>query len=73
MSMEVHISWADSTHLVGRLHWAERSAAVSFEYAPDWLGRANAFAIDPTSLPLGPGAFHGQSPFGGIQDCGPDR
>ncbi len=73
MSVEVHIEWENATHLVGRLHTAERSPAVSFEYAPEWLGRAGAFAIDPTSLPLRPGAHHSAALFSAIQDCGPDR
>ena len=49
MSVEVHIEWGDETHIVGRLHAAERSAAVSFEYAAEWLNRADAFAIDPNA------------------------
>ena len=73
MSVEVHIEWAGETHLVGRLHTAERSPAVSFEYVPAWLGRAGAFAIDPTSLPLRPGPHHSPALFGAMQDCGPDR
>ncbi|MEO6971702.1 MAG: type II toxin-antitoxin system HipA family toxin [Chthoniobacterales bacterium] len=73
MSVEVHIEWAGETHFVGRLHPAERSPAVSFEYAPDWLGRAGAFAIDPTALPLRSGAHHSLALFGAMQDCGPDR
>lgn len=73
MSIEVHIDWDGGTHFVGRLHTAERSPAVSFEYAPEWLGRADAFAIDPTSLPLRPGAHHAPVLFGAMQDCGPDR
>jgi serine/threonine-protein kinase HipA len=73
MSLEVHIDWRGQTRLVGRLHAAERGAAVSFEYAPEWLQRADAFAIDPTSLPLQRGAHHGGALFGAIQDCGPDR
>jgi len=52
MSLEVHIDWNGQTHLVGRLHATERGASVSFEYALEWLQRADAFAIDPTSLPL---------------------
>ena len=31
MSIEVHIDWQGTTHLVGRLHTAERSPAVTFE------------------------------------------
>src|SRR5664280_2860301 len=73
MSIEVHIDWQGSSHLVGRLDVAERSASVSFEYAPEWLQRDGAFAIDPTSLPLQRGAHHGAALFGAIQDCGPDR
>jgi serine/threonine-protein kinase HipA len=73
MSFEVHIDWQGHTWLVGRLHAAERGASVSFEYATEWLQRDDAFAIDPTSLPLQRGALHGAGLFGAIQDCGPDR
>jgi serine/threonine-protein kinase HipA len=73
MSLEVHIDWQEQTHLVGRLHAAERGASVSFEYATEWLQRDGAFAIDPTSLPLQRSAHHGATLFGAIQDCGPDR
>ena len=73
MSWEVHIEWQDETHFVGRLHAAEHGPAVSFEYAAEWLNRAGAFAIDPTSLPLRPGPQHGRTLFGTMLDCGPDR
>ncbi len=73
MSIEVHIDWQGTTHLVGRLHAAERNAAVTFEYAREWLARTGSFSIDPTALPLGPGPVHGASLFGAMQDCGPDR
>src|SRR5438552_14648402 len=73
MSLEVHIDWQGQTRLVGQLHAAERGASVSFEYALAWLQSADAFAIDPTSLPLQRGAHHGAGLFGAIQDCGPDR
>ena len=73
MSIEVHIDRQRQTHLVGRLYTVERSAAVTFEYAPEWLSRAGAFAIDPTSLPLRPGPHHSAALFGALQDCGPDR
>jgi serine/threonine-protein kinase HipA len=73
MSVEVHVEWAGETHLVGRIHTAGRAQAVSFEYVADWLGRADAFAIDPISLPLRPGAHHSSILFGAMQDCGPDR
>jgi len=73
MSLEVHVAWQGEGCLVGRLDAAERSASVSFEYAPEWLGRDEAFAIDPTTLPLQRGVQHGKALFGAIQDCGPDR
>jgi serine/threonine-protein kinase HipA len=73
MSLEVHIDWRGQTCLVGRLHAAERGPAVSFEYAPEWLKRADAFPIDSTSLPLQTGAQHSSVLFGALQDCGPDR
>ena len=59
--------------LVGRLHAAERGPTVSFEYASAWLQRSDCFAIDPTSLPLGPGPRHSTTLFGALLDCGPDR
>jgi serine/threonine-protein kinase HipA len=73
VSVEIHVDWQGETHLVGRLHTAERNPAVSFEYSSEWLSRAGAFAIDPTSLPLRPGAQHSPALFGAIHDCGPDR
>ncbi len=73
MSVEVHIEWHGETRLVGRLHTAGRSSAVSFEYTSEWLGRADAFAIDPTALPLRAGPHHSPQLFGAMQDCGPDR
>jgi serine/threonine-protein kinase HipA len=72
MSLEVHIEWEAETHLVGRLHSSPRRPDVSFEYAAGWLSRADAFAIDPTSLPLRSGAYHGSNLFGALHDCGPD-
>src|SRR6266853_2966451 len=73
MSLEVQIDWRGQTCLAGRLHAADRGASVSFEYDLAWLQRDDAFAIDPTSLPLQRGAHHGAALSGAIQDCGPDR
>jgi serine/threonine-protein kinase HipA len=73
MSVEVHIEWEGETHFVGRLYTTARSPAVSFEYLAEWLARPDAFAIDPTSLPLRSGAHHGPTLFSAMQDCGPDR
>ena len=73
MSWEVHIDWGGKTWLAGRLHATGRGPAVAFEYAPEWLKRADAFPIDPTSLPLQTGVQHSPVLFGALQDCGPDR
>ena len=73
MTTEVHIDWRGETHFVGRLHMADRGQAVTFEYASEWLERADAFSIDPTALPLRLGAYHSAALFGAFQDCGPDR
>ena len=73
MTCEVHIDWQGQSHFVGRLFSAEHNAAVSFEYSREWLSRPGAFAIDPTALPLQPGAQHSSALFGAVQDCGPDR
>lgn len=73
MSLEVHIDWNGQSHLIGRIHGAEQGSSVSFEYETEWLQRVDAFAIDPTSLPLQRGTHHGRMLFGAIQDCGPDR
>jgi serine/threonine-protein kinase HipA len=73
MSIEVHIDWQGTTHLVGRLYTVERSPAVTFEYDREWLARADTFSIDPTGLPLGNRPIHGAALFGAMQDCGPDR
>ncbi len=59
--------------MVGVLHSATRGSSVTFEYVPEWLARPQAFAIDPTNLPLRPGPHHGTALFGAFQDCGPDR
>lgn len=73
MSWEVHLDWQGQACLAGRLHADARGSSVAFEYAPVWLQRPDAFAIDPTSLPLRPGVQHSPALFGALQDCGPDR
>ncbi len=73
MTVEVHLDWSGRTHFVGRLFPSIQSQAVSFEYATEWLTRADSFAIDPTSMPLQRGPLHSSFLFGCIQDCGPDR
>jgi serine/threonine-protein kinase HipA len=73
MSVEVHIDWRGEMLPVGVLYPAQRNAAVTFEYLAEWLQRDDAFAIDPTSLPLRTGLHHASELFGVFQDCGPDR
>lgn len=73
MTTEVHIDWQGVTHLAGRLHTPERGASASFEYAADWLARADAFALDPTGLPLQRAVHHVAALPGVFQDAGPDR
>jgi serine/threonine-protein kinase HipA len=73
MSIEVHIDWEGNTHLVGLVRPAARGSTVTFEYDRAWLTRPQAFAIDPTNLPLRPGPHHSPMLFGALQDCGPDR
>lgn len=73
MNVEVHIDWQGETCLAGRLYPAGRGSGVTFEYERGWLARPDAFALDPTALPLQRNAHHGTALFGALQDCGPDR
>lgn len=73
MTTEVHIDWQGTTHLAGRLHTPDRGLSASFEYDAGWLSRADAFALDPTSLPLQRPAHHAPALHGAFQDAGPDR
>lgn len=70
---DVCVDWAGETLHVGTLYAHDRSAAVGFEYASAWLARIDAFAIDPTALPLRQGAFHALDLPGALADAGPDR
>jgi len=73
MTTEIHIDWLGAPHLVGRLHTPERGVSASFEYATEWLTRSDAFALDPTGLPLQRAAHHAAALPGVFQDAGPDR
>lgn len=73
MTVEVHVEWNGETRRVGSLHLAGRGPAVTFVYADEWLRTPDAFALDPTNLPLRAGAHHSPGLFGAFQDCGPDR
>jgi serine/threonine-protein kinase HipA len=70
---DVCVDWAGETMPVGTLYADDRSAAVGFEYSSTWLARGDAFAIDPTALPLRRGPFHGLDLPGALADAGPDR
>lgn len=78
-AIEVHVDHAGGTHLVGRCRFvAKRHARSSvFEYADEWLERPDAFAIDPTNLPLDDRRIHTSSPKsalpGALRDAAPDR
>lgn len=78
-AIEVHVDHAGGTHLVGRCRFvAKRHARSSvFEYADEWLERPDAFAIDPTNLPLDDRRIHTSSPKsalpGSLRDAAPDR
>jgi len=71
--LDVCIEWAGATVEVGALYPGDRSGAVGFEYAREWLARSDAFAVDPVALPLRPGVFHASELPGAFADLGPDR
>ena len=61
----------------GRLwpHRRGRSESATFAYDPGYLGRADAYALDPL-LPLVDGQIQtaeGRAIFGAFSDCAPDR
>jgi serine/threonine-protein kinase HipA len=74
--IEVHIDFALGLKRVGTLHRHARRGGetTSFEYAPDWLGDAARFSLEP-ALALNRGAFApagGAAIFGSIGDSTPD-
>lgn len=71
--LDVCIERAGATVEVGTLYPSDRSGAVGFEYAREWLARSDAFAIDPVALPLRSGVFHASELPGAFADSGPDR
>jgi serine/threonine-protein kinase HipA len=57
MKRQIDVFVGDELRLVGRLYYNKRGSreAAAFEYSPEWLGDARAFAIDPaTRLIAGP-------------------
>lgn len=66
-----------ATELVGQVIVLETGNAgfCRFKYAPSWLERANAFAVDPDLLPLDEREFESQPGweiFSAFRDAGPD-
>lgn len=72
-AVEVSIDWHGVTCHVGTMHPATHGESIVFRYLADWIGRPDAFAIDPVSLPLTTGTFPSIRLPGAIADAGPDR
>jgi serine/threonine-protein kinase HipA len=79
-SIFVHIDVGGVTTRVGTM-WAHRgrstrrTAAATFEYAPEWLRDPAHFSLEP-ALTIGPGRFQtarGRALFGAFGDSAPDR
>lgn len=69
----VHAPTAEGHLLAGRATWADKLG--TFEYAPDWLASADAYALDPRNLPLVERVFvtrANEGVFGVLADAGPD-
>lgn len=72
-AVEVSIDWHGVTCHVGTMHLAAHGESIVFRYLADWIGRPDAFAIDPVSLPLTTGTFPSIRLPGAIADAGPGR
>ncbi|RLQ22256.1 type II toxin-antitoxin system HipA family toxin [Seongchinamella sediminis] len=78
-TIEIHIDHGGATRLVGRCRYvAKRNSQSSvFEYAGEWLGTPDAFALDPANLPLDGGQIYTTSDKsalpGALRDAAPDR
>ncbi len=78
-TVEIYIEHDGETRLVGRCRYVAKRHAQSsvFEYADEWLGLQNAFAIDPGNLPLQAGPAYISSDKsalpGALRDTAPDR
>ncbi len=78
-TIEVFIDNNRETCFVGQYHYiAKRHGQSSlFEYADEWRGRANAFALDPANLPLEHQRTYTSSDKsalpGALRDTAPDR
>ena len=76
--VQVWVDRATGPARVGTLfvHSGRRSESSTFEYAASWLSAPEAFALDPTYLPLGAGPFRtpvGSPLFAALTDSAPDR
>lgn len=76
--VQVWVDRAAGPARVGTLfvHSGRRSESSTFEYAASWLSAREAFALDPTFLPLGAGPFQtpaGSPLFAALTDSAPDR
>ncbi len=78
-TIEIYIDHNGAAHLVGRCRYvAKRNSQSSvFEYAEEWLGTLDAFALDPANLPLDGGRIYTTSDKsalpGALRDTAPDR
>ena len=77
--IEIYIDHAGETRLVGRCRYVAKRRGQSsvFEYADEWLGYADAFALDPANLPLEARQIYTSSEKsalpGALRDTAPDR
>ena len=78
-TLEIFVDRNGQAHPVGRCHYIAKRRGQSsvFEYADEWLERADAFALDPANLPLGRGPIYTRSEKsalpGALRDTAPDR
>jgi serine/threonine-protein kinase HipA len=76
-AVEVVVQIGENDVLTGRM-WGHRrgpTESTTFRYEPDYLGRRDAYELDPL-LPLVDGALQtpaGRQTFGAFSDCAPDR
>ena len=77
--IEIYIDHAGETRLVGRCRYVAKRRGQSsvFEYADEWLGYVDAFALDPANLPLEARQIYTSSEKsalpGALRDTAPDR
>lgn len=78
-TIEVHIDHGDETILVGHCRYLAKRRGQSsvFEYTDTWIGRPDAFALDPANLPRIRQPFYARSDKsalpGALRDTAPDR